>query len=466
MPNLIAFATRNNDRTTVGGIVVKRPPDLLEGGRSCSPRELRPQGAGRNVHAPLHDRMFFLGVSALLTLLSAARGEDWTEFRGPGGQGHSTARNLPIEWSATRNIALKQSLPGQGWSSPVLYQGRIYLTTAVSEGSGSDLSLRALCLDAAEGKIQWDTEVFKVASSRKHNKNSRASATPLIENERLYAHFGHYGTACLDLNGKVLWRNTSLSYPPVHGNGGSPALVDDALIFSCDGESDPFVVALNKHTGKVLWKVSRKTGASKTFSFSTPLAITVKGQKQVISPGSGAVCAYDPKTGRELWRVRYGEGYSVIPRPVFGHELLFICTGFDRPTVIAVRPDGQGDVTDTHVVWTLARGAPNTPSPLLVGDELYLVSDAGIASCVDARTGKVHWQERVGGNYSASPVFADGRIYLQSEEGKGVVLKAGREFQKLAENPLNERSLASYAIGERALFVRTEDHLFRIEAAR
>ena len=468
MPNLIAFATRNNDGTTVGGLVVEHPPDWLDRGHSCSPRELRPQDADgnvRNVRAPLHGRMLFLCVSALVSL-SAAYGEDWPEFRGPTGQGHSTTQHLPIEWSATRNIALKQSIPGEGWSSPVLVRGRIYLTTAVPASSDSGLSLRVLCLDAADGKIYWDSEVFKDTASRKHNKNSHASATPLIENERLYTHFGHYGTACLDLNGKVLWRNTSLAYPPVHGNGGSPAIVDDVLIFSCDGESDPFIAALNKQTGKVVWKVNRETKASKTFSFSTPLAITVNGQKQVISAGSGMVCALNPKTGREIWRVLYGEGYSVIPRPVSGNGLLFICTGFDRPTVIAVRPDGRGDVTDTHVVWTLARGAPNTPSPLLVGDELYLVSDAGIASCVDARTGKVHWQERVGGNYSASPVFADGRIYLQSEEGKGVVLKAGREFQKLAENPLNERSLASYAIGEGALFVRTEDYLFRIEAAR
>ena len=219
----------------------------------------------------------------------------------------------------------------------------------------------------------------------------------------------------------------------MHGNGGSPALVDDALVFSCDGASDPFVVALSKLTGAVLWQANRQSDATKTFSFSTPLVITVKGQKQMISPGSNVVCAYDPKNGREIWRVRY-DGYSVIPRPVYGHGLLFIGTGFDRPTVMAVRPEGQGDVTETHVAWKVTRGAPNTPSLLLVGDELFMVADSGMVSCLDARTGSTHWQERIGGNCSASPFHANGRIYLQTEEGLGVVLAAGKG-RKLFRQP-------------------------------
>jgi outer membrane protein assembly factor BamB len=238
--------------------------------------------------------------------------------------------------------------------------------------------------------------------------------------------------------------------------------VGDALFFSCDGAADPFVIALDKRTGRELWRTPRRTKVQKTFSFSTPLVITVGGRMQIISPGSGAVCAYDPKTGRELWRVRYGEGYSVVPRPVYAHGLLFLSSGYDRPSVLAIRPDGEGDVTDTHVAWTSSRGAPNTPSMLVVGDELYFVSDAGIASCVDARTGKVHWSERVGGNYSTSPVHAGGRIYFQNEEGRTVVVKAGRSFAPVATNDLGGRTLSSWAVGTDAFYIRTGEHLFKV----
>jgi outer membrane protein assembly factor BamB len=388
---------------------------------------------------------------------------DWPQFRGPGGQGISSARNVPLHWSSSSNIVWRAEIPGLGWSSPVLRGSRLYITTAVMAEENSNPSLRALCLDATRGKILWDTEVFAHSGSTKiHNKNSHASPTPVLEGDRLYVHFGHQGTACLDLDGKVLWRNTTLKYSPVHGSGGSPILVDEALIFSGDGASEPFVAALNKKTGQLLWKTARTVDAKKKFSFSTPLAIHANGRSQVISPSSGAVYAYDPKDGRELWRVRYDEGFSVVPRPVFGHGLLFISTSFESPEVLAIRPDGQGDVTATHVVWKLAKGAPKTPSMLLVGDELYFFSDSGIATCVDAKTGTVHWTERVGGNYSASPVFVDGRIYLQNEEGIGVVLAPGKTFHELARNALGERTLASCAVTDGALFIRTESKLYRV----
>ena len=201
----------------------------------------------------------------------------------------------------------------------------------------------------------------------------------------------------------------------------------------------------------------------KTFSFCTPLVITVAGQTQVILPGSGAVVAYDPKDGREIWRARYGEGYSVVPRPVFSHGLLFLSSGFDKPSMLAIRPDGQGDVTDTHIAWRIDKGSPNTPSALVVGDELYFISDAGIMTCADAKTGTVHWQERLGGGFSASPVFAAGRIYTQNEEGVGTVIKPGTNFVVLAKNDLKERSLASYALDENALYIRTAGHLYRVQ---
>lgn len=409
-------------------------------------------------------RHFFATLAIVGLSSEFVRAGNWPEFRGPTREGHASAANLPLEWSDTKGVVWKQEIPGQGWSSPVVQDGRIYLTAAVPDATGASLSLATLCLDEKSGKVLWKTHVFgqDAGAPKIHAKNSHASPTPIIEGNRLYVHFGHQGTACLDLDGKILWRNSSLPYPPVHGNGGSPIIVDDALIFSCDGASNPFVVALDKKSGKVIWNVQRATAASKKFSFSTPALITVNGQKQVISPGSGAVFAYDPKTGKEIWHVNYGQGYSVIPRPIFGHGLLFVATGFDKPMVMAIRPEGKGDITASHVAWTVEKGAPRTPSLLLVGDELYMVADNGVASCLDAKTGTVHWQERIGGDCSASPVYASGRIYIQTEQGLGVVLKAGKTFEKLATNPLGEKTLASYAVDDGALFIRSEKNLYRI----
>ena len=296
-----------------------------------------------------------------------------------------------------------------------------------------------------------------------HAKNSPASPTPMVEGDRVYVHFGHHGTACLDRAGKILWRNNRLRYDPLHGNGGSPALVGGLLVFNSDGTKDPFVAALDKTTGELVWKAPRTAEVRQYFSFCTPLVITVGGRTQIITPGSGAVSALDPKDGREIWRVRYGAGYSVVPRPVFAHGLLFIATGFNRADLLAIRADGAGDVTDTHVAWRTTKGAPLTPSVVVVGDELYAVADSGVASCFDAKTGTVHWQERLEGNYSASPIVADGKIYFLSEEGVGTVLKASRTFEKIATNKLDERTLASYAVADGALFIRSAAHLYRIE---
>ncbi len=391
---------------------------------------------------------------------------DWPQFRGPDGQGISTATNIPVHWSTTSNVVWKTEVPLQGWSSPVVSEGKIYLTSAVEGSTPNQISLRVLCFDAAGGKPVWNVEALQAAASdaRKiHSKNSAASPTPVVSNGRIFVHFGHMGTAALDLSGNVIWRQTTLKYPPVHGNGGSPALVEGLLVFSCDGAENPFLAALDATTGQVRWRTPRNTPARSKFSFSTPLLIEVDGQKEIISPASGFVGGYNPQTGAELWRVRYGEGYSVVPRPVFAHGLLFVSSSFDRPVVYAIRPNGaKGDATATHIVWSHPKGAPNTPSMLIAGDELYFVSDSGIATCLDARTGKVHWSERLGGDFSASPVFAEGRVYFQNEGGAGFVVQAGKEFQLLAKNDLGERSLASAAVVDNALILRTASHLWRL----
>ena len=411
--------------------------------------------------------VFLCLLTFVSTVASTAIAEDWAQFRGPTGQGLSSAKGLPTQWSVEQNVAWRVPIAGQGWSSPVVQDGRIYLTTAVPDG-GKDAgySLRAICIAADDGQQLWDIEVFRQGPDAPgiHTKNSHASPTPLVAGERLFVHFGHQGTAALDLEGNILWRNTSIKYAPVHGNGGSPALVGSSLIFSCDGAKDPFVVALNAETGDEIWRTPRPNDTIKAFSFSTPLAIEIKGQTQVVVPGSDVVCAYDPESGRELWNVKY-DGYSVIPRPVFGHGRIYISTGYDSPKLLAIRVDGEGEKPEPHIEWTMTRGAPNTPSPLLVGDELYVVSDGGIATCVDAKTGEEQWQQRLGGKFSASPIYADGRIYFQNEEGIGTVIRAGREFEKLATNKLNEGTLASHAVADSDLLIRTEKHLYRIKSS-
>jgi outer membrane protein assembly factor BamB len=402
-------------------------------------------------------------------LVADLRASDWPQFRGPLGNGHADATNLPTTWNETTNVAWKTAIPGKGWSSPSLVGGQLYLTTAlpVVEGDAEGpQSLRALCVDAASGRIVWNSELFRQPADapKPHTKNSHASPTPLVENDRVYVHFGHAGTACLDLAGKAIWKNTEHGYEPVHGNGSSPVLVEGLLIFSCDGADDPYVVALDASSGQERWRFQRESEAPNKFSFSTPTVIEVGGQKQLITPGSGVVNALDPSTGREIWRCMYGAGYSVIPKPVFGNGLLYIATGYNAPTVMAIRPDGQGDVTESHVVWTVKKAAPHTPSLLLVGEELYMVSDKGIVSCLEALTGSEYWQERVGGGFSASPLYADGKIYIQSEEGPAIVIRPGKKFEKLADAGFKERTLASYAVGDKALFIRTEGNLYRVQA--
>lgn len=421
-----------------------------------------------------------MALTTALLFLAAPATADWPQFRGPTGQGISSARDVPIEWSATSNVAWKVPLPGSGWSSPVLAGGRLYVTTAVgasdAEEEGDEpsaVSLQAICLDAEDGRILWDVEAIRAPSDDAkplHPKNSLASPTPIVDANRLYVHFGHMGTAALDLDGNVLWRQTSVEYSPVHGNGGSPALVDDLLVFNCDGADDPFLIALDRKTGDVRWKTPRRTPSDKSFSFSTPLVVDVNGAKQIVSPASGLVAAYDPPSGRELWRVRYGDGYSVIPRPVVSQGLLFVSSGFNRPVIYAIRlpglagPDNSGDLTETHVAWRHNKAAPNTPSPIVVGDELYFVSDSGVASCLDVRSGKVHWTERLGGAFSASPVTAENRVYFLNEQGVCYVVSAATDFKLLATNELNEKTFASPAVSDGAMFLRSESHLWRIGA--
>ncbi len=401
-------------------------------------------------------------LSIVLCLFSRCVAEDWTQFRGPDGQGHSKVKKLPLKWGDNSdNLTWKARIDGLGWSSPVVSNNQIWLTTATDQGR----SLRAVCLDAKTGRELHNIEVFrKDVAGRIHRKNSHASPTPILDDDRVYVHFGTYGTACLSTDGKVLWRQT-LRYKHVHGPGGSPELVDGLLIINCDGGNKQTVVGLDKDTGKIRWQTPRAPNTyGKKFAFSTPLAIDVNGRQQVVSPGASGVTSYHPETGKSIWHVTYTGGYSVVPRPVYGHGLVFLSTGFDRPTVLAIRTNGMGNVTDTHVAWKLERGAPHSPSPLLIGDELYLISDRGIATCLEAKSGKVLWQERIGGNFSASPLYAAGRIHLLDENGATTIIEPGKTYTQLAKNEITGQTLASLVPIEGALLLRTDTQLYRIEA--
>jgi outer membrane protein assembly factor BamB len=415
--------------------------------------------------------MRFVSTGALALMVGLTTGglsaEDWTEFRGPTSQGHSTTTGLPTHWSRTENVAWSRDIPGKGWSSPIVLKKRLFLTTAVPLGAASGpQSLRAICASAESGEMLWNVEVFEQPEGAPiHDKNSHASSTPVTDGKRLFVHFGPHGTASLALNdGSILWRNQELKYSPVHGNGGSPVLIDGLVVVSCDGSDRQFVAALDQQSGAVRWESPRNLKPDRGFSFGTPLIITISGRKQLISAGSDGVQAFDPKDGREIWRVTYPGGYSVVPRPVYGAGLLFVCTGYNTPALLAIRPEGAaGDVTATHVVWQSNKAVPHNPSPLLVDDSIYLVSDKGVATCLEARSGHEKWHQRLGGNFSASPLFADGKIFMQNEEGDGIVFSPGPAYHELARNPLGERTLASYAVGDGAMFIRSERHLARVQ---
>ncbi len=397
---------------------------------------------------------------------------DWPEFRGPSAQGLAAQglaakTNVPLHWSQTENVVWRTELAGQGWSSPIVIGKLIYLTAAIPQaGSEPDkpaFDLTLLIVNADSGQLIRTVKLFSEAPAAPaiHQKNSHASPTPTCVGERIYLHFGHQGTACTDLQGNVLWRNDRLSYPPVHGNGGSPVVVDDALIFSRDGADNSEVTALDNTSGEIKWQRERAVAADKKFSFATPLLIEVAGRRQLIIPGSNVVQSLDPKTGEEIWRVIY-DGYSVIPRPIYANGLVYISTGYNRPSLLAIDPTGSGDVTSTHLRWQSDTNVPHTPSLVAFGEQILMVSDKGIASSVDALTGQENWKERIGGNFSASPLLIGDRLYLLSEEGEMTILQIGAQPSVLAKNKLGERCLASPALIGSDLLIRSATALYRI----
>lgn len=409
-----------------------------------------------------------LGGGLTLCAQSQAPLPDWHQFRGPGGDGIVGESPMPVRWSNSENVRWKTALHGRAWSSPVVSQGRIYLTNAVRHEEGLPenhrVILSVLCLDGESGGKLWEKSIFEVTNPAGlgfHKKNSDASPSPLIVDGRIYAHFGHMGTVCLDLEGTEIWKSTELKYRPVHGAGGTPLLVGDHLIFSIDEEKSGAVVALNKHDGKLVWKSPRELASKRTFSFSTPTLWNDGKRDLVISPGSDVLSAVDPVTGKSVWHYRF-DGFSVVPKPSIAHGLIYFSTGYPKASVHAIRPKGEGDVTEQSQVWTLQRGAPLTPSMLILGERLYMSADNGMLSCVNALTGEIIWQERVGRATSSSLVYANGHVYLQDELGVGHVIKHSDTFERVATNDLGEKTLSTYAVYGQDWIIRGEHHLYRI----
>ncbi len=389
---------------------------------------------------------------------------DWPAFRGPGRSGKIEGVQLPTRWSDDQNIRWQVDLPGSGWSSPIVVDQTIYLTSAVEAESSGNQRLILMKLDAESGQVMWQLDLFQPTKSpRIHRKNSHASPTPVWDGKHVFVHFGHQGTACVDPSGQVVWRNDQLAYPPVHGNGGSPTVVDDLLIFSRDGADTAVVTALDKRTGQLTWERPRDVPASKRFSFCTPLVHEIHGRRQLILPGSNVVQSLDPRTGEEIWRVRY-DGYSVIPRPIYESGLVFVCTGYNVPSLLAIDPTGTGDVTETHVKWQTKTAVPHTPSLVGWDGKIAAVSDKGIASCYEAETGRQLWKQRVGGNFSASPLLVEDQLYLLSEEGVCTIYDVSDQPRRIARNDIGQRCLASLAVVEQDLLLRSANRLMRISA--
>ncbi|TWU04455.1 outer membrane protein assembly factor BamB family protein [Stieleria varia] len=389
---------------------------------------------------------------------------EWRKFRGPTENGYAPSdSNPPTQWSTGQNIAWRSELPGEGWSTPVASGGKVYLSAAIPTDEADQFDLSLLIVDFETGKLVSSIALMRQSGDAKiHKKNSHASPTPIVTDDRVYVHFGYQGTACCDRTGKILWTNRDLKFKPTHGNGGTPVLVGDRLIFTCDGDKEPKIVALDAATGELVWQVRRPVDAKKTFSFCTPCVIEVEGRTQVVAPGSDCVLALDPATGETIWDVRY-TGYSVVPQPIFDDGRVYVSTSFDNASLLAIRPTGKGIVTETHVDWQTDRNVPKTPSMIAVDGAIYFVSDNGILSSVDGETGDLVYRERLGGGFSASPVYAGGHLYFVDEEGMTTVVKPGDEFQQVARNDLQERTLASPAVIGNAILIRTEKALYRIE---
>ncbi len=408
---------------------------------------------------------FVAVLTSMVGSLNAA--DNWNQFRGSHGNGQAASASLPIHWSETKHVAWKRAVHGKAWSSPVVWGEKIWMTSATPDGK----ILYAICVDAKSGRIEQDVTVLDIAKPMFcFAYISYASPTPVVEEGRLWVHYGSAGTACLDTDtGKTLWSRQDLPCDHHRGPGSSPIMFRNLLIVNFDGFDQQYVVALDKNTGKTVWKADRdrdidygNTNGDGKKAYSTPTVIQHNGRLQLISLAAVGTVAYDPLTGKKLWTVQHG-GFNAAARPLYAHGLVYLSFEGGR-RLLAVRPDGDGDVTKTHIAWTYGKSTPTRPSQLILGDYLYMVNDKGVVSCLDAKTGEPAWMHRMGGRHTASPLYANGRIYFVDEDGTSRVIEANpKQFRLLAENKLAGGCMASPAVVGDALIIRTKTHLYRIE---
>jgi len=437
-------------------------------------------------------QLFRVSVSIFILATATFASDTWPDFRGADGQGHSDAKGLPVEWSDSKNVAWKSTIPGKGWSSPVISGDEIWMTTAVEatkpdEGtppssddykspkpgpgtliSAKPLSLRAVCVSLSSGKIIKNVEVFFIEKPGNiHTRNSYASPSPIIEKEKLFVHFGTYGTACVSTTeSKVLWRNKELKLEHENGPGGSPALYKDKLLLCCDGMDLQYMAALNTETGQIAWKTPRSVpinkGPNMKKAYGTPLVVEIGGAAQVITPAADAVYSYDPESGKELWHLKYN-GFSNVARPVYDGKVLYISTGFMTPEVWAIKPEGGGELTADKVLWKEKIQAARQSSPLLSGTRLYMFSDSGVVRCLEAASGKELWREKIASDGAASALWADGKVYFFDAVDSATVVADSDTYKLIAKNKLDDGFMASPAVAGKALIVRTKQSLYRIE---
>lgn len=401
----------------------------------------------------------------------SAADPDWPEFRGPRGDGHVTAQRLPMHWSEASQVRWKTRIHDRGWSSPVIHGDQIWITTATTDGH----RMFAVCIDRNTGEIQHDFLVFEVDVPQKiAAENSYATPTPVIDEQHVYLHYGTYGTACVETaSGRIKWvrRDLTCDHETGAGPASSPMLAGNMVIVHVDGRDVQYIIALDRETGRTKWKTNRSVDfnsvpVNKRKAYSMPLLIPDGKGQQLVSNGAQGIYGYNPDTGQELWRVRH-HGFSNAPRPVFGQGFIFTTVDRDNPELWAIRAGGQGDVTESHVVWKERKSMPPRCSPLLYDNMLLLINREGIATCLEAGSGKQVWKHRLDGRFSASPLFWNGLIYLFNEDAVCTILRAGPEFESIAESRLDKDLLvATPAVAENALFVRTEKYLYRIDAPK
>jgi hypothetical protein len=416
-----------------------------------------------------------LAALAVVALACPGLAENWPGWRGPTGQGISAETGLPTKWSAAENVAWKTPIPGQGWSSPIVWDDRVFVTTATDGGA----SFRLIALDRKTGAILWNNEIVRQKPDNKSPENSYATPTPVTDGKHVYALAFDGSLAAVSMDGRAAWTNRDVKFYSQHGLAVSPVLCGDLVVVPFDGSSrgpdkrvgwqkpwdESVVVAYDKNTGQVRWRTNR---SASRIAHTVPRVVNVEGRDQIISSAGNVVQGFDPAGGERLWTVtNLGEG--VVPSPVVGGGLVFVTSGFTSttpglgpPAIRAVRLGGKGDCTSTHIAWEQTKGVPMIPSMLYVKPYLYVLHEGGTARCMKAETGEIVGDLRLRGPHTASPVWAEGRIYFLSEKGEATVVEAGPEFKEVARSTIAEKCCASLAVSQQHIFIRSEGNLLCI----